>query len=101
MSPSPRSLPQGLLEDDAQISVPPNNSFITCFPNSPPAAYGNPCGSFYSSYTSYPGGVALSQGWQERLCPAEPERYAHPDQPDHEPASRVRRSASATRRTAS
>ena len=50
----------GLLEDDAQVSVPPNNSFITCFPNSPPASYGNPCGSFYSSYTSYPGGVALS-----------------------------------------
>jgi len=52
---------QGLLEDDAQISVPPNNSFITCFPNSPPASYGNPCGSFYSGYTSYPGGVALSK----------------------------------------
>jgi YVTN family beta-propeller protein len=51
----------GLLEDDAQISVPANNSFITCFPNSPPASYGNPCGSFYSSYTSYPGGVALSK----------------------------------------
>ncbi|HSZ61683.1 MAG TPA: bifunctional YncE family protein/alkaline phosphatase family protein [Terriglobales bacterium] len=53
--------PQGLLEDDAQISVPPNNSFIACFPNSPPASYGNPCGSFYSGYTSYPGGVALSK----------------------------------------
>jgi YVTN family beta-propeller protein len=52
---------QGLLSDDAQISVPPNNSFITCFPNSPPAAYGNPCGSFYSSYTSYPGGIAVLQ----------------------------------------
>src|ERR1017187_1739605 len=52
---------QGLLEDDAQISVPPNNSFITCFPNSPPAAYCNPCGSFYSASTSYPGGVALSK----------------------------------------
>jgi YVTN family beta-propeller protein len=50
----------GLLEDNAQVSVPPNNSFITCFPNSPPASYGNPCGSFYSGYTSYPGGVALS-----------------------------------------
>ena len=50
----------GLLEDDAQVSVPPNNSFIACFPNSPPASYGNPCGSFYSGYTSYPGGVALS-----------------------------------------
>src|SRR5580658_9307932 len=52
---------QGLLSDDAQISVPPNNSFIACFPNSPPAAYANPCGSFYSSYTSYPGGVAISK----------------------------------------
>ena len=37
--------PAGLLEDDAQVSVPPNNSFITCFPNSPPASYGNACGS--------------------------------------------------------
>ena len=51
---------QGLLSDDAQVSVPPDNSFIACFPNSPPAAYANPCGSFYSSYTSYPGGVAFS-----------------------------------------
>ena len=50
----------GLLEDDAQVSVPPNNSFITCFPNSPPASYANPCGSFYSPSTSYPGGLALS-----------------------------------------
>ena len=33
---------KGLLADDAQVSVPPNNSFITCFPNSPPAAYANP-----------------------------------------------------------
>ena len=52
---------EGLLEDDAQVSVPPNNSFITCFPNSPPASYGNPCGSFYTPSTSYPGGVALSR----------------------------------------
>jgi YVTN family beta-propeller protein len=52
---------EGLLEDDVQVSVPPNNSFITCFLNSPPAAYDNPCGSFYSSFTSYPGGVALSK----------------------------------------
>ncbi|HZD76294.1 MAG TPA: bifunctional YncE family protein/alkaline phosphatase family protein [Acidobacteriaceae bacterium] len=51
---------EGLLSDNTQVSVPPNNSFITCFPNSPPAAYANPCGSFYSSKTSYPGGVALS-----------------------------------------
>jgi YVTN family beta-propeller protein len=52
---------EGLLEDEAQVSVPPNNSFIKCFPNSPPAAYANPCGSFYSSSTSYPGGVAISK----------------------------------------
>jgi YVTN family beta-propeller protein len=51
---------EGLLSDDAQVSVPPNNSFISCFPNSPPASYANPCGSFYSSYTSYPGGLAIS-----------------------------------------
>ncbi|MGB7600865.1 MAG: bifunctional YncE family protein/alkaline phosphatase family protein [Candidatus Sulfotelmatobacter sp.] len=51
---------EGLLEDDAQVSVPPNNSFINCFPNSPPAAYANPCGSFYTPSTSYPGGVAIS-----------------------------------------
>jgi len=49
----------GTLKNGEQISVPPNNSFITCFPNSPPAAYANPCGSFYSSYTSYPGGLAI------------------------------------------
>jgi YVTN family beta-propeller protein len=51
----------GLLEDDAQVFVAPDNSFITCFANSPPASYGNPCGSFYSPGTSYPGGVALSK----------------------------------------
>jgi YVTN family beta-propeller protein len=52
---------EGLLEDDAQVSVPPDSSFISCFPNSPPASYANPCGSFYSPSTSYPGGVALSK----------------------------------------
>jgi len=52
---------QGLLEDDAQVNVPPNNSFIACFPNSPPGSYANPCGSFYSPGTSYPGGVAFSK----------------------------------------
>jgi YVTN family beta-propeller protein len=50
----------GLLSDDVQVSVPPNSSFIQCFPNSPPAAYANPCGSFYTSGTSYPGGIAIS-----------------------------------------
>jgi len=51
---------QGFLHDDAQVSVPPNNSFISCFANSPPGSYGVPCGTFYSPSTSYPGGVALS-----------------------------------------
>jgi len=50
-----------LLEDNAQISVPPSSSFITCFPNSPIGPYARPCGTFYSPSTSYPGGVALSQ----------------------------------------
>ena len=52
---------QGLLSDDAQISVPANGSFINCFPNSPPGSYAVPCGTFYSPWTSYPGGVALSK----------------------------------------
>jgi YVTN family beta-propeller protein len=52
---------EGLLEDNAQISVPPNNAFISCFPNSPIGDYGRPCGTFYSTGTSYPGGVALSK----------------------------------------
>jgi DNA-binding beta-propeller fold protein YncE len=51
---------QGLLEDDAQVSVPPNNSFIACFPNSPIGDYGRACGTFYNASTSYPGGVAFS-----------------------------------------
>ncbi|HEV3277593.1 MAG TPA: bifunctional YncE family protein/alkaline phosphatase family protein [Terriglobia bacterium] len=54
----------GLLSDDAKVNVPPNNSFITCFPNSPPGSYFIPCGLFWSiadddDYTSYPGGVAI------------------------------------------
>ncbi len=59
--------PQGLLQDDAQVSVPPLqpvDQFITCFPNSPPGAYAVPCGTFYSPSTSYPGGVALSPDGQ-------------------------------------
>ncbi len=52
---------EGFLSDGAQISVPPNNSFITCFQNSPPGAYAVPCGTFYSPSTSYPGGLALSK----------------------------------------
>jgi YVTN family beta-propeller protein len=52
--------PLGLLTDNAQVSVPPNNTFITCFPNSPIGDYGRSCGTFYSTGTSYPGGVAFS-----------------------------------------
>ena len=51
---------EGLLEDYAQVSVPPNNSFINCFPNSPPGSYAVPCGAFYTPSTSYPGGIAIS-----------------------------------------
>ncbi len=51
---------EGLLSDNVQVSVPPNNSFIQCFPNSPPASYANPCGTFYTPATSYPGGIAVS-----------------------------------------
>jgi len=50
----------GLLEDYAQVSVPPDNSFITCFPNSPVGSYAIPCATFYTPSTSYPGGIALS-----------------------------------------
>ena len=50
----------GLLEDGTQVSVPPNNSFISCFPNSPVGSYAVPCGTFYTPSTSYPGGVAVS-----------------------------------------
>jgi DNA-binding beta-propeller fold protein YncE len=52
---------QGLLTDEAQVSVPPDSSFITCFPNSPIGPYARPCATFYSPWTSYPGGVALSK----------------------------------------
>jgi YVTN family beta-propeller protein len=52
---------EGLLEDDAQVSVPPNSSFINCFPNSPIGPYARPCATFYSPWTSYPGGVAISE----------------------------------------
>jgi YVTN family beta-propeller protein len=40
--------------------VPPNTSFINCFPNSPGGDYGEACGTLYSPGTSYPGGVAFS-----------------------------------------
>ena len=53
--------PAGLLSDNAYVSVPPDNSFITCFPNSPMGDYGRLCGTFYTPQTSYPGGVAFSK----------------------------------------
>jgi YVTN family beta-propeller protein len=52
---------QGLLQDEAQVSVPPDSSFITCFPNSPIGPYARPCATFYSPWTSYPGGVAFGK----------------------------------------
>jgi YVTN family beta-propeller protein len=51
----------GLLEDYQQVSVPPNNKLIQCFPNSPLGAYARPCGTFYTPSTAYPGGIALSK----------------------------------------
>jgi YVTN family beta-propeller protein len=51
----------GLLSDDAHVPVPPNNSFVKCFPNSPIGDYAAPCGTFYTTSTSYPGGVAFSE----------------------------------------
>ena len=92
---------QGLLEDDAQVSVPPNNSFITCFPNSPPAAYDKPCGSFYSSYTSYPGGVALSKDGSSAYALLNQNDTLTQIDLNATDWSKVRRSASATHRTAS
>jgi YVTN family beta-propeller protein len=53
-------LPDGTLTDHAHVSVPPDNSFITCFPNSPIGDYNAPCSTFYSPSTSYPGGLAFS-----------------------------------------
>ena len=51
----------GLLSDYAHISVPPDPSFITCFPNSPIGDYGEPCGTLYTPSTSYPGSVAIAK----------------------------------------
>ena len=50
----------GLLTDYAHVALPPNTSFIKCFPNSPIGDYGRPCGMLYTTNTSYPGGVAVS-----------------------------------------
>jgi len=52
--------PNGQLFGSVQVAVPPDNKFIKCFPNSPLGDYGRSCGTFYSTGTSYPGGVAFS-----------------------------------------
>jgi YVTN family beta-propeller protein len=51
--------PTGLLANYAHVSVPPDNKFIKCFPDSP-LGNGRTCGTFYTTSTSYPGGVAFS-----------------------------------------
>ncbi len=51
----------GLLTDAAHVSVPPDTSYIACFPNSPIGDYGEPCGQLYTTSTSYPGGLAFSR----------------------------------------
>ena len=102
MSPSPTSLPEGLLEDNAQVSVPPNNSFINCFPNSPLGAYARPCGTFYTPSTSYPGGVALSKdGKSAYALLNQNDTLTKIDLTATTADAGSRRSASATRRTAS
>jgi YVTN family beta-propeller protein len=53
-------LADGTLTDHAHVWVPPDNSFITCFPNSPIGDYNAPCATFYTPSTSYPGGLAFS-----------------------------------------
>ena len=50
----------GHLTNYAEVSVPPSNAFITCFPNSPLGNYAAPCGVFYTGYSSNPTGVAFS-----------------------------------------
>ena len=54
----------GHLTDYAEVSVPPTNAFITCFPNSPLGNYAAPCGVFYTAYSSNPSGVAFSENGQ-------------------------------------
>ena len=90
---------EGLLEDEAQVSVPPNNSFINCFPNSPAGSYAIPCGTFYTPSTLIRRRSDLER-WQSA--------YARLNQNDTltridltaKPPNRVSRFASATRRTA-
>jgi YVTN family beta-propeller protein len=50
----------GLLFDYAHIPAPATSAFIKCFPNSPIGPYDRPCGMFYTTGTSYPGGLTFS-----------------------------------------
>ena len=53
--------PTGLLTDYAHISAPQDTSLIKCFPNSTVGPYGRPCGTVYTSGTSYPGATAFAR----------------------------------------
>ena len=50
----------GLVSPLAHISVPPDTSFIQCFPDSPIGDYGEQCGQLYTGSTSYPGALTFS-----------------------------------------
>ena len=78
---------EGLLSDDTQVSVPPNSSFIKCFPNSPPAAYAQPLRLLLHRRHLISRRCRDLERWQERLCPAEPERHPRQNRPDA-PSSR-------------
>jgi YVTN family beta-propeller protein len=52
--------PTGLLTDLAHVSAPATSQYIKCFPNSPIGPYDRPCGMFYTTGTSYPGGLTFN-----------------------------------------
>ena len=57
-----------LLTDYAHVSVPPNNSFIKCFPNSPLGDYGALLRHVLFDQHVLSGRRRLLAGRQERLC---------------------------------
>lgn len=78
--------PGGLLADYVRVSVPPNNTCIKCFPNSPIGPYDRPCGTFYSTSTSYPGSVAFSKSGNSAYALLNQNNYLRHDRPDPKPA---------------
>jgi len=90
-----------LLTDNAQVSVPPDNFFITCFPNSLPGSYATPCGTFWTPSTSYPGGIALSNDSKSAYVLLNQNDTLAKIDLTATPPTQVSRSASAPRRTAS